>query len=99
MNKRRIPTISSDRIDKSIATSQGLNKKEERRAHSFMKDREPVQITSLRLPESKWGRLKFLSFGTGESLNNLILKAIDSYLDKDEIKKQIANAKKRQESL
>jgi predicted DNA-binding protein len=99
VTKRRIPTISNDRIDISVSTPQIATSKEERHAHSFMKGREPIQITSLRLPESRWEKLKLLSFGTGESLNNLILKAIELYIEQDEVKKQIARAKRRQADI
>lgn len=92
--KFKIPNISPDRLDTSPPdTSRGPGK-DDRRAHSFIKGREPTQTTSLRVPESKWEKLKLISFATKKSFNNLILKSIDYYLSTDEAKKTLAKAKR-----
>ena len=76
------PTISPDRLDTTPANISVGNTKEDRRARAFIKDKEPIQSLSVRLPTSMHKELRKLAFETEESLNQIIVKAIREYLNK-----------------
>jgi macrodomain Ter protein organizer (MatP/YcbG family) len=86
MASKRIPTISSDRLNKEPVNTDLSTTIEDRKAKAFIKNREPTQATSLRLPESIWSKLRDLSFITRKSLNGHIIDAISFYLESDDVK-------------
>lgn len=76
------PIISADRLDTTPADTFVGHTKEDRNAHAFIKDKEPIQSLSVRLPTSMHKELRKLAFETEESLNQIIVKAIREYLNK-----------------
>jgi len=79
--KSRIPAISSDRLSSEPGNLNVGSTKEDFRAKAFIKGREPIRITTIRLKEKQWESLKTLSFMTSKSLNSLLLEAIEVYLN------------------
>lgn len=77
------PTISPGRLDTTPADTFVRNTKEDRRAYAFMKDKEPIQALSVRLPSSMHQELRKLAFKTEKSLNQIIVKAIREYLKRN----------------
>ncbi len=85
-SKRRIPTISQDRIDDSpISTSYG-NKNEDIRAKSFIQGKEPVHALTLRLPVSMHRKLKEIAYKKDLKITKIILDATSAHIKKIEKK-------------
>lgn len=94
IKKSRIPTISPERLDKSSGNTNLDTSKEDRRAKAYIKGREFVQTTTIRMPQTVWEKLKLINYISKISLNDLLLKSISCYLSSDEARKYIAKAKK-----
>lgn len=78
--KRKIPTISPDRIDDTPADASVGGSKTDKRAHAFMKGKEPAQPLTIRLPEPLYQELRTLAFNTNDKLNQIIVRALREHL-------------------
>ena len=91
IKKSRIPSITDGRLDHSDPDLSISNGKEDKRALSFIKGREPTQAFQIRMAHSKWEFLKKICFHKNHSLNKLINDAIDEHLkfykEEEELKK------------
>jgi len=91
IKKSRIPSITDGRLDHSDPDLSIRSGKEEQRALSFIKGREPTQAFQIRMAHSKWELLKKICFDKKHSLNKLINDAIDEHLkfhkEEEELKK------------
>jgi hypothetical protein len=78
--RKRIPQISSERLDTTLPNVSTGNSKEELLAHAFIKGKEPIQSMTLRLPLGLYKNLREIAFKTDDKISRLILSAIKKYL-------------------
>lgn len=79
---KRVPSISKDRADTTSSSKTVGNTKEDRRAHAFIKDKEPTQAITLRLPVKLHRKLRQVAFKAETKMTPIILQAIKEYLRK-----------------
>lgn len=87
--KRRIPTVSPGRLEKTRPNNHHGTSREERKQHAFIKGREPQVVFSFRVKEADHKKLELLKFGTRRSINQLLSQAVTQYLESDEVKSQL----------
>lgn len=99
--KSRIPTISPERLDKTPAHTPSVTSYEDRKAKAFIKGREFIHRTSLRLPESMAEKVNLLSFYTWprSSFNKVVVEALKLYFSQPDIKSKISKAAKKRDDL
>ncbi len=89
IKKRKPPTISPDRIDTTPPDISIGNTKEEKKAKAFIKGREPMVVFPFRIAQSNYDQLEILKFMYKKSINHYLTRALNEFLEKDEIKKEI----------
>ncbi len=98
--KHRIPTISPDRLDKSVPAGGGLgDTKKDQELKAFLKDRDLMHKTTVRMPLSKFEYIKWVAVVKKVGLNQLIMEAIDTFLDSDAQRQLISRAKRAKQVL
>jgi hypothetical protein len=78
--KSKIPSISSDRIDKSVGNTTIGNSKEDQAAHAFVKGKESTQPLTIRLPMPLYNELRELAFKDKTKLNHIVIRSVRDHI-------------------
>ena len=78
--KRKIPTVSEDRLDKSPCDTSIGNTKEDKIANVFIKGKVPLQPLTLRLPLPLYEVLREIAFKENSKMTHIILQSIEEHL-------------------
>lgn len=55
-------------------------KKEDQQRHAFVKEREPKQLITVKIPLSLYRELKEIAFKTDDKMTPIIIRAIQEYI-------------------
>ncbi len=81
--KRKIPTVSEERLDKSPCDTSIGDTKEDKRASAFIKGKIPLQPLTLRLPLPLYEVLRKIAFKENSKMTHIILKSIKEHLESE----------------
>lgn len=79
MSNKMFPNLENKLYKASGNAAVGTSKKDQQR-HAFMKEREPKQLITVKIPRSLYRELKEIAFKTDDKMTPIIIRLIEEHI-------------------
>lgn len=81
--RNKIPTISAERLDTSPGKYLVESDKKEKSVQAFLKNKEPIQSFTIRMPVTTYQDFRKIAFNKNEKMNQILIHLVKGYIDSD----------------